>query len=69
MGDLPPSTSEDAVRELLAGCGGAQVTYVKVGSSGDGGKYAFVSCEDKEAGEAIINSLSDTEVKGRPITV
>jgi len=68
MGDLPPSVTEEWVRELVGDIG--VYSYMKVGVNvKDGGKYAFLGMESREAGDAVIEALHLQEVKGREITV
>ena len=72
MGDLPPSVTEEWVRELVGNIG--VYSYMKVSSFfsviiglftlakvgvnvKDGGKYAFLGMESREAGDAVIEAL------------
>ena len=71
MGDLPPSVTEEWVRELVGNIG--VYSYMKVSSYfcvlvglslakvgvnvKDGGKYAFLGMESREAGDAVIEAL------------
>ena len=71
MGDLPPSVTEEWVRELVGNIG--VYSYMKVSSFcakiglstlakvgvnvKDGGKYAFLGMESREAGDAVIQAL------------
>ena len=70
MGDLPPSVTEEWVRELVGDIG--VLSYLKVFleickvlmwhhvgvNVKDGGKYAFLGMESREAGDAVINALN-----------
>ena len=72
MGDLPPSVTEEWVRELVGNIGVYSYmkvsfyfcvlvglsTLAKVGVNvKDGGKYAFLGMESREAGDAVIEAL------------
>ena len=71
MGDLPPSVSDEWVRELVGNigvysymkvsflwCAIGPSTLAKVGVNvKDGGKYAFLGMESREAGDAVIEAL------------
>ena len=67
MGDLPPSITEEQIREMVQPLG--LVENMKVGTCMDGGKWALLNMEDKEGGENVIKGLHMMEMKGREITV
>ena len=67
MGDLPPSTTEEQVKEMVEKFG--QFESFKVGANMDGGKWAILNMVDKEGGENVIKELHMTELKGREIVV
>ena len=67
MGDLPPSTTEEQVKEMVEEFG--QFENMKVGTNMDGAKWAVLNMLDKEGGENVIRGLHMTELKGREIVV
>ena len=62
MGDLPPSTTEEQVKEMVEEFG--QFENMKFGA-----KWAVLNMVDKEGGENVIRGLHMTELKGREIVV
>jgi len=67
LGDLPPSYEEEDIKALLKPHG--EVRSLKVGTSVDGGKWAFVNMTTVAEAEKAVQELNCFEVKGREITV
>lgn len=68
IGDLPPSTTEDWVREVVGELG--EFSYLRLGTNvKDGGKWAMVAMGSREGGQSVIAGLHLKEIKGREITV
>ena len=68
IGDLPPSFTEDDVRNLVEDHGG-EVTTVRTGLDKFGARWALVHMETKESGVKVIKELDEMELKGREIFV
>ena len=68
MGDLPPSFTEDDVRNLVEDHGG-EVTTVRTGLDKFGARWALVHMETKESGVKVIKEMDEMELKGREIFV
>merc|ERR1712150_168801 len=67
VGELPPSFTEADIQALFKPHG--TVGSLKVGTSVDGSKWAFVNLNTKEEAVNAIKALKGEEVKGREITV
>ena len=68
IGDLPPSYTEDDVKNLVTEHGG-QVAHVKSGLDKFGSRWALVNMETKESGNTVIKQMDELEIKGREIFV
>lgn len=67
MGDLPPSMTEEQVKEMVEQFG--KFEHMRIGSNYDGGKWAMLNMVDKEQGQSVIDGLHMFELKGREIIV
>ena len=67
MGDLPPSMTEEQVKEMVEEFG--KFEHMRIGSNYDGGKWAMLNMVDKEQGQSVIDGLHMFELKGREIIV
>ena len=68
MGDLPPSFTEEDVRNLVEDHGG-EVATIKTGADRFGATWALVHMETKESGAKVIKEMDEMELKGREIFV
>ena len=68
MGDLPPSFTEEDVRNLVEDHGG-EVATIKTGADRFGATWALVYMETKESGAKVIKEMDEMELKGREIFV
>jgi len=67
IGELPPSYTEDDIQAHFKPHG--TVKSIKVGTSVDGAKWAFVNLATKEEAIHAVKELKGEEVKGREITI
>ena len=67
MGDLPPSMTEEQVKEMVEEFG--KFEHMRIGTNYDGGKWAMLNMVDKEQGQKVIDGLHMFELKGREIIV
>ena len=67
IGDLPPSMTEEHVKDLVEQFG--KFESIKCGANMDGAKWALLNMVDKEGGQNVIDKLHLTELKGREIIV
>eukprot|EP00249_Psilotum_nudum_P008585 c21381_g2_i1 orf=1-753(-) len=68
VGGISKDTTEDDLRELCAPCGDVyEVRLLKDKEKGDNKSYAFVTFFNKETAEKAIETLNNSEVKGKKL--
>ncbi|MFQ5632398.1 MAG: RNA recognition motif domain-containing protein [bacterium] len=70
IGNLPKSTTEDAVRQAFESHGAvAEVKLIKDRDTGELRGFGFVEMPSKSEGEAAINELNGTDFEGQSLVV
>lgn len=70
VGNISYDASDDDLKEAFGAFGEIQsATIIKDKYTGDSKGFGFVEMPSKEEGQAAIDGLHDTELKGRNLTV